>query len=168
MLRWVSGGVLRYAIVLSLGWISLAGVIAIASGSTLRAFDDRTDQDPLEKAIWLDEPDPCTNDPLFVNAQMTIVSHALTVGSLLAIDGTLMLTGSAEIGASHTPHRVTIQQRFTAKRSAVTGPVEPIDVGMALVDRPYPPETILRARLDGEWDGSEAAFRVTRLYLDCA
>ena len=168
MQPWLSGGVLRYAIVLSSGWIGLASIISVTCDTI--ASDSATGRARLipERVIRLDEIDPCTNDPILLDGNLMVTSAAAVDGGLIRMDGTATLIGWSVTGVVGTGHHLAVQHRFNVSRDIATGLLEPIEVRLPVVDRLYLPVTVLVVRLQGAWDGSEASIEVTDLSLECA
>ena len=167
MLPWLSNGVLRCAIVLSVGWLSLAAIVAGTSGvisgeavqNMLRPFPAKT--------VQLDQRDPCTQDPIALNAQLIVNPTARVELDMIHTDLQVMLDGWMQAGAIRTERRLSIEQRFSFTRTLLMGLLGPYEVLLRLVDRPYLPDTLLSARLQPFWDGSNETISVTATHLTC-
>src|SRR5690242_9796590 len=91
MLPWLSNSVFRCAIILALGWLSLAAIVVGASGmmaseavqSVLRPFPARV--------IQLDQSDPCTHDPIALSARLFVTPTARLDVDVIHTDALVLL-----------------------------------------------------------------------------
>jgi hypothetical protein len=165
MLPWLSNGVLRYAIILSLGWFSLAVVVAATSGAVSR--DETTEAPRPSKAIKLDQLDPCTRDPIALDVRLFVAPFARVDGDFIYIDLLVTLNGYMQAGQNRTERRVAIVDHFSVTRTRLLGLLEPVEVLLRLLERPTLPDTLLAVRLQPFWDGSNETIAVTDTHLTC-
>ena len=166
MQPWLASGVLRYAIVLSCGWVSLAGIIAVTCDSIAAEPPSSESRLIPVRTIRLDEIDPCTNDPIVIDGKLMVIASPSVEGGVIRMDGMATLLGSTQTGLS--AHHLSVQQRFNLNWKMSVGLLEPVNLRLPIVDRPFLPVTILAAKLQAMWDGSAALLAITDLSLDCA
>jgi hypothetical protein len=168
MLPWLSNSVLRYATVLTLGWIALAALVVATSGTLAGDVVTSVPGPVISKAVQLDETNPCSNELIFLDARVVVTAASTVDSGVISTDGVVTLTGRMENGTARMYHNVAARQRFIINHAIELGPLEPTDVRLPLGDGAFLPLTLLAVRLQPTWGGSDTMLRITDVYLICA
>jgi hypothetical protein len=165
MLPWLSSSVVRYAGVLTLGWLSLGAVVAATSGAVSR--EPETVAARPSSALKLDQADPCTGDPISLDAYLSVTPFPRINLDVLHTDLVVSLKGRLLTGQSRTDHVLNIVSHFTYTRPLTLGLLDPYEPYLRLVERPNRPETLLAVRVQPFWDGSVEAAKVFETGITC-
>jgi hypothetical protein len=165
MLPWLSGSVLRYAIVLSLGWLSLAAIVAATSGAVSR--EPETVSARPFSMLKLDQADPCTNDSISLDAHLSVTPFPRVDVDLLHTDLVVALKGRMQTGPNRTDHPLNIIDHFTYTRALTMGLLDEYEPHLRLVERPSRLDTLLAVRIQPFWDGSAEAVNVVETRITC-
>ena len=165
MLPWLSSGVLRYAIVLTVGWLSFAAVVAATSGVVSR--ESTTVSPRPSSIIQLDQLDPCTQDPIALDVRLNVTPIARVDVDVLHTDILATLNGSMHAGPNRAERRVASVEHFVFTRSLVVGLLDQFEPRLVLVDRPNRLNTLLAVRLQPFWNGATETVSVVETALTC-
>src|SRR4051812_30300094 len=165
MLPWLSSGVLRYGIVLSVGWLSLGIVVAATSGVVSR--EETTTSPRPSNDIKLDQIDPCTQGPITVDVRLFIAPVPRVDVDVLHTDMLVTLKGSMQTGPNHTERRVSVVDHFTFTRTLVMGMLDAYEPHLRLVERPNLLDTLLAVRLQPLWNGEMETVSLVETRLTC-
>jgi hypothetical protein len=168
MLPWLSGGMLKCAIALSFGWITLAALAIAATNGAIHDADAHRPGPRINKVIQIDGTDPCTNELIVLDTHAFVDATSTIDGSQIRTEGVMTLTGWVETGTARTDLNVAARQPVAFNRAATIGKLAPVEVRLTVVDRPSLPVTVLAVPLQGSWDGSHASLAIMDAYLDCA
>ena len=168
MLPWLSNGVLRYAIVLSLAWSGLAAIVVATSGAVGGEAAAGPPGPPISKVVQVATMDPCTHELIALDARIVVNATSLVDGDVIRTDGVMTLTGWAETGSARDARNVAANQRFTFSRATPMGLLEPAEVRLTVVNRPNLPATVLAVHLQETWEGANPTLIVSDSYLGCA
>jgi hypothetical protein len=167
MLPWLSSGVVRCAVVLTLGWLSFGAIVAATSGAVSREAVRSMLHPFPARTIQLDQRDPCTQDPIAISARLFVTPTARVDVDVIHTDVEVMLDGWMQAGANRTERRLAIEEHLSFTRTLLNGLLGPIEVQLRLIERPYLPDTLLSARLQPFWSGSNETISVTDAHLTC-
>ena len=165
MLPWLSSGVLRYAVVLSIGWVSLGLVVVATSGAVSR--EETTEAPRPAKSIKFDQADPCTHDPIALDVRLFVTPFARVDNDVIHTDIVATLNGAMQSGPRRLESRIAMVEHFSFTRTLLTGLLGPFEGLVRLVERPSLPDTLLAVLLQPFWDGTNETIAITGTHLTC-
>lgn len=163
-----ASGVLRAAVVLSLGWTGLAVVVATMSSAV--AGDDRPRQlgPSVSKAVYLAEIDPCTYAPIVIDGLVMATESSTVESTMVRTEGLISLTGSVQANPSQQMQPLVAEHSFAFRHAVEPGITEPVDARLPIVGHADQPTTILVVKGRADWDGSQMSLRITDVFVACA
>jgi hypothetical protein len=167
MQPWLSSGVLRYAIVLSFGWVSLGAIVVAMSGTIADETATGQSRPGLARAVRFDQADPCTLDPIALDAQLFVKPTARVDVDVIYTDALVTLTGWLQAGPTWTGRRLSIEEHHRFLRTLLLGVLGPSEMFLRLVERPTQQDTLLAIRLQPIWNGSDQTVTVSETHLAC-
>jgi hypothetical protein len=168
MLPWLSNSVLRYVVVLTLGWLSLGAMFVATTGAVVGNAVPRPPAPHLSKVVQIDGIDPCINELIVLDTHVLVDATSTVEDGKIRTDGDMTITGWVETGTARADRNVAATEHFSFSRTLSAGTPEPVNVLLTVVDRPSQPVTLLAVRLQGALDGSNASLAVTDTHLVCA
>lgn len=177
MLVLLSGDVIRSAVVLSLGWLLLAGVVIGTSGSVAPNGENAqvgggARPPSVSKAIALDQLDPCTQEPLALDTRLSLMplvhqSSDLTHGNLIHTELLVAMYGSIFTGENRIEQRIAIADHVGFVRTLAPGFMDPYELSVRVVERPTAVDTRLSVRVQPFWNGTSQFLAMTETHLKC-
>ena len=167
MLPWLSSGVVRCAAVLALGWLSLAAIVVATSGTIAGETVAALSRPVPTRMVRLDQADPCTLDPIVLDARLFITPTVRVDVGVIYTDLLVTLTGSAQIGPNQIEQRVSVVEHYQFMRNIAMGRLGVTEMLLRLVERPTHGDTLLFVQLDPIWNGSTETIAVNETRLTC-